>query len=206
MASSLGLFSYSCGPGLSTVTFTAEGSATPTATSSPTREPFHEITPALDPANLTPSERSQRLAEALIAMSDQLPCQDDSGSPSVKAYASEVQLTCTQITGDIKYIIFLDVRLGGFPSGLECFHGYLASRDESSYPVQEMNANHEVTKSYLSKNRLFRWFAQGIDYTVIQRIEGGTASDLPPSDLPERVYQELRQRGFITSDGNDCTS
>jgi hypothetical protein len=184
---------------------TSELIAPLTPTSSPTRERFHLVSATSDPANLTPSVRSQQLADALITMSDELPCQDDSGSPSVKAYASEVQLGCTQTNGDIRYSIFLDFRLGGFPIGLECFHGYLASSDESSFPVQEVNANNEVTKSYLSKGRLFRWFAQGIDYTVLQRIDGGTDSDLPPSDLQEKIYAELMRTGFITSEGNDCT-
>jgi len=141
----------------------------------------------------------------MTAMSGDLPCQNDSGSPFAKAFASKAQLACTQTTGDLKYTIFLDFRLGGFPSGRECFHGYMASSDESIFPVQEVNANNEVTKSYLSKGRLFRWFAQGIDYTVSQRIDGGTDSDLPPADLPEKIYAEMRRMGFITSEGQDCT-
>lgn len=228
IAFSLGSFSHSCSPGPEAILFPATSTdyvpSTPTATplpssrtdmpalviplmntASPTQERFHLVSATFDPANLTPSVKSQRLADAMTAMSAALACQNDSGPLVAKAYASEATLGCTQTTAGNQYSVFLDFRLGGFPSGSECFHGYLASSNESAYPVQEMNANHEVTKSYFTKGRSFLWFAQGIEYWVDERIDGQKDSELPPPGLPDKIYAELIRLGIITSDGSDCT-
>jgi len=161
-------------------------------------------TAALDPAMLTPSVESARLGDILMKISADLPCQEYEWSSIVVVDAREAQFECSNTNGENKNTIYISFRLGGDRLGFECFHGYNASSDESSYLVKEAGKNSKTSKSYTRKEHFFTWTAHGVHFTIIEFIDGNQNSILPSSDLREKIYERVTQSGLITSDGNDC--
>ena len=161
-------------------------------------------TAALNPAMLTPSAESARLGDILMNMSADLPCQEYEWSSIVLVDAREAQFECSYENGENKNTIYISFRLSGDRLGLECFHGYIASSDESSYSVKENGENGEILNSYTRKERFFTWTAQGVRFTIIEFIDGNQNSTLPSPDLREKIYESVTQLGLISGDGNDC--
>ena len=93
-------------------------------------------TAALDPAMLTPSAESARLGDILMKISADLPCQEYEWSSIILVDAREAQFECSNTNGENKNTIYISFRRGEDRLGFECFHGYIASSDESSYPVK----------------------------------------------------------------------
>jgi len=161
-------------------------------------------TAALDPAMLTPSAESARLGDILLKISADLPCQEYEWSSIVLVDAREAQFECSNTNGENKNTIYISFRLGGDRLGFECFHGYIASSNESSYLVKEDGENSKTSKSYMRKEHFFTWTAQGVNFTIIELVDGNQNSTLPSSDLRENIYESVQQLGLITSDGNVC--
>ena len=170
---------------------------------SPTEDLFPP-TAALDPAMLTPSAESARLGDILMKISADLPCQEYEWSSIVIVNATEAQFECSYTNGENKNTIYISFRLGGYGLGFECFHGYIASSDENSYLVKEGGENGKILNSYTRKERFFTWTAQGVNFTIIEFVDGNQNSTPPSSDLRENIYKGVKQLGLITSDGNDC--
>ena len=139
-----------------------------------------------------------------MKISADLPCQEYEWSSIVLVDAREAQFECSYKNGENKNTIYISFRLGGDRLGLECFHGYIASSDESSYPVEENGENGEILNSYTRKERFFTWAAHGVKFTIIEFINGDQNSTLPSPDLREKIYERVTQLGLITGDGNDC--
>ena len=161
-------------------------------------------TAALNPAMLTPSAESARLGNILMKISAELPCQEYEWSSVVVVDATEAQFECSNTNGENKNTIYISFRLGGDRLGFECFHGYIASGSESTYPVEENGSNGKILNSYTRKERLFTWTAQGVKFTIIEFADGDQNSTLPSSDLRENIYERVKKLGLITSNGNDC--
>jgi hypothetical protein len=161
-------------------------------------------TAALNPAMLTPSAESARLGDILMKISADLPCQEYEWSSIVLVDAREAQFECSHTNEENKNTIYISFRLGGDRLGFECFHGYIASSNESSYPVEENGENGKILNSYTRKERFFTWAAQGVKFTIIEFVDGNQNSTPPSSDLRENIYERVKQLGLITSDGNDC--
>src|SRR5258706_14320708 len=172
----------------------------PTNIDTPTFSP----TAALDPAMLTPSTESKRLGDILMKISADLPCQEYEWSSIVLVDATEAQFECSNTNGENKNTIYISFRRGGDRLGFECFHGYIASSDESIYLVEEDGENGKILDSYTRKERFFTWAAQGVKFTIMDFIDGNQNSTLPSSDLREKIYERVTQLGLITGDGNDC--
>jgi len=172
----------------------------PTNIDTPTFSP----TAVLDPAMLTPSNESRRLGDILMKISADLPCQEYYWSSIVLVDATEARFECSNTNGENKNTIYLSFRRGEDRLGFECFHGYIASSDESSYPVEEDGENGKILNSYTRKDRFFTWAAQGVKFTIIEFIDGNQNSTLPSPDLREKIYERVTQLGLITGDGNDC--
>jgi hypothetical protein len=153
---------------------------------------------------LTPSAESARLGDILMRISADLPCQEYEWSSIVVVNATEARFECSNTSGENKNTIYISFRRSGDQLGFECFHGYIASSDESSYPVQENDENGEILNSYTRKERYFTWTAQGVNFTIIEFIDGNQNSTLPPPDLREKIYERVTQLGLLTGDGNDC--
>ena len=166
--------------------------------------PSFSPTAVLNPAMLTPSAESARLGDILMKISADLPCQEYEWSSIVVVDAREAQFECTNTNGENKNTIYISFRLGGNQLGLECFHGYNASSDESSYLVEENGENGKILNSYTRKNRYFTWAAQSVNFTIIEFIDGDQTSTLPSPDLREKIYERVTQLGLITGEGNDC--
>jgi len=133
-----------------------------------------------------------------------LPCQEYEWSSIVLVDAIEAQFECSNTNGENINTIYISFRRGGDRLGFECFHGYIASSDESSYPVEEDGENGKILNSYTRKDRFFTWAAQGVKFTIIEFIDGNQNSTLPSPDLREKIYERVTQLGLITGDGNDC--
>lgn len=170
---------------------------------SPTEDLFPP-TPPLNPAMLTPSVESARLGDILMKISADLPCQEYEWSSIVLVDAREAQFECTNTNGENKNTIYISFRLGGNQLGFECFHGYNANSDESSYLVEENGENGKILNSYTRKNRYFTWAAQGVNFTIIELIDGDQTSTLPSPDLREKIFERVTQLGLLTGEGNDC--
>ena len=136
-----------------------------------------------------------------MKISADLPCQEYEWSSIVLVDAREAQLECTNTNGENKNTIYISFRLGGNQLGFECFHGYNANSDESSYLVEE---NGKILNSYTRKNRYFTWVAQGVNFTIIELIDGDQTSTLPSPDLREKIFERVTQLGLLTGEGNDC--
>jgi len=139
-----------------------------------------------------------------MKISDDLPCQEYEWLSIVLVNATEAQFECSNTNGENKNTIYISFRLGGDRSGFECFHGYIASSDESSYPVEENGENGQILNSYTHKSRYFTWAAQGVKFTIIEFVDGNQNATLPSPDLREKIYERVTQLGLITGDGNDC--
>ena len=161
-------------------------------------------TQPINPAMLTPSPESTRLGDILMKISADLPCQEYEWSSIVVVDATEARFECSYTNGENKNTIYISLRLSGYRSGFECFHGYNASSNESSYPVIESDENGEASNSYTRRERLLTWSAQGVNFTIIEFIDGNQNSTLFSSDLPEKIYERVTQLGLITGDGDAC--
>ena len=161
-------------------------------------------TAVLDPAMLTPSAESARLGDILMKISADLPCQEYEWSSIVLVDATEARFECSYTNGENKNTIYISFRRGGDRLGFECFHGFIASSNESSYAVMEDGENGKILNSYTHKDRYFTWAAQGIKFTIIEFIDGNQNSILASPDLREKIYERVTQLGLITGDGNDC--
>lgn len=161
-------------------------------------------TEALNPAMLTPSAESARLGDILMKISADLPCQEYEWSSIVVVDAREARFECSNINGENKNTIYISFRLSGDRLGFECFHGYIASSDESSYPVMEDGENGKTSDSYTRKERFFTWTAQGVNFTIIEFIDGNQNSIPASPDLREKIYERVTQLGLITAAGDDC--
>jgi len=154
---------------------------------------------------LTPSTESARLGEILMKISADLPCQEYEWTSIVVVNATEAQFECSYTDGETGNTIYISFRLSGYPLGSECFHGYIASSSESSYPVTEAGENGKTSNSYTRKQRLFTWTAQGVNFTIIESVDGNQNSILAPPVLREKIYERVTQLGLITGDGDKCT-
>jgi hypothetical protein len=152
---------------------------------------------------LTPSAESARLGDILMKISADLPCQEYEWSSIVLVDATEARFECSNTNGESKNTIYISFRRGRYQLGFECFHGYIASSDESSYLVKE-GQNGEILNSYARKERYFTWAAQGIIFTIIEFIDGTQNSTPVSPDLQEKIYERVTHLGLITGDGNDC--
>jgi len=161
-------------------------------------------TQPINPAMLTPSTESARLGDILTKVSADLPCQEYEWSSIVVVDATEARFECSNANGENKNTIYISFRLSEDPLGFECFHGYIASSAESSYPVKEVDENGKTSKSYTRKERFFTWTAQGVNFTVIEFIDGNQNSTPASSDLQEKIYESVTQLDLITGDGDDC--
>ncbi len=139
-----------------------------------------------------------------MKISADLPCQEYEWSSIVLVNATEAQFECSYTNGENKNTIYISFRLGGDRSGFECFHGYIASSDESSYIVKEGGENGQILNSYTRKERFFTWTAQGVHFTIIEFMDGNQNSIPPSPDLRENIYEKVMQLGLIIGDGNDC--
>ena len=141
-----------------------------------------------------------------MKISADFPCQEYEWSSIVIVNATEAQFECLYTDGETRKKIYISFRLSGYPFGFECFHGYIASSSESSYPVTETGENGNPSNSYTRKQRLFTWTAQGVNFTIIESIDGTTKIlALASPDLPEKIYERVTQFGLITADGDECT-
>jgi len=162
-------------------------------------------TAPLNPAMLTPSAESARLGAILLKISADLPCQEYAWSSVVAVNATEAQFECSYPDGENKNTIYISFRLSGNRSGFECFHGYIASSNESSYTVNEGGENGKTSNSYNRNEHLFTWTAQGVTFTIIEFIDGNRDSIQASPDLRENIYEKVTQLGLITGDGDECT-
>ena len=161
-------------------------------------------TQPINPAMLTPSTESTRLGDILMKISADLPCQEYEWSSIVVVDATEARFECSYTNGENKNTIYISFRLSADQIGVECFHGYNARSHESSYPVIEGDENGKTSNSYTRSERLFTWSAQGVNFTIIELIDGNQNSILSSSDLPEKIYGRVTQLGLITGDGDAC--
>jgi hypothetical protein len=161
-------------------------------------------TQPINPAMLTPFAESARLGDALMKISADLPCQEYEWSSIVVVDATEARFECSYTDGENKNTIHIGFRLGGYHVGFECFHGHIASSSESSYLVKEGGENGKILNSYPRKERFFTWTAQGVDFTIIEFIDGNQNSIRPSPDLREKIYERVTQLGLITGDGDEC--
>lgn len=153
---------------------------------------------------LTPSAESARLGDILVKISADLPCQEYEWQSIVVVDATEARFECSNTNGETKNTIYIGFRLSGYRSGFECFHGYSASSAESSYTVTEGGENAETSNSYTRKERFFTWTAQGVNFTIIEFVDGNQNPILASPDLREKIYERVKQLGLITGDGDDC--
>ncbi len=161
-------------------------------------------TQPLNPALLTPSAESARLGDILLKISDDLPCQEYGWSSIVMVNATEAQFECSYTDRENKNTIYISFRLSEDRLGFECFHGYIASSSESSYPVHEGGENGKTSNSYTHNERFFTWTAQGVNFTIIEFIDGNQIPVLASPDLRENIYERVTQLGLINGDGDDC--
>jgi hypothetical protein len=166
--------------------------------------PTFSPTQPINPAMLTPSTESARLGDILMKISADLPCQEYEWSSIVVVDATEARFECSFTDGENKNTIYISFRLSGYRLGFECFHGYIASSSESSYSVKEGGENGKILNSYTRKERFFTWTAQGVNFTIIEFIDGNQNSILASPDLREMVYERVTQLGLITGDGDEC--
>ena len=162
------------------------------------------LTQPLNPALLTPSAESARLGDILLKVSADLPCQEYGWSSIVMVNVTEAQFECSYTDRENKNTIYISFRLSGDRLGFECFHGYIASSSESSYPVHEGGENGKTSNSYTHNERFFTWTAQGVNFTIIEFIDGNQNPILASPYLREKIYEKVTQEGLITGDGDDC--
>lgn len=136
-----------------------------------------------------------------MKISADLPCQEYEWPSIVVVNATEARFECSNTNGENKNTIYIGFRLSEDRLGFECFHGYNASSNESSYLVRE---NDKTSNSYTRKERFFTWTAQGVNFTIIEFIDGNQNSIPASPDLRENIYERVSQLGIITGDGDDC--
>lgn len=189
-----------------TPTSEAESPIPATTTHTPAEETrAHAPTATLDPASLTPSAASLRLAEAVRRLASELGCQGDDPSAAVRVDSTSASVSCLlRVEGGDRYGLHLQLRLNSYPMGLTCFHGHLASTLTEDYPVSEVDGSGNLLTSFHRKSRYLQWHADGVEFSLTEWLEGSEQASLPPSEIQEVVYQRLVELGLISGEGTAC--
>ena len=140
---------------------------------------------------------SQRLADALNALSVDLACE----TSTVTTDTQQAALECERPEGENRYIVTVTFRLNGQGYEGACFHGYEAfeSSPTGDTPMTVTDSN----GTYYERDRSFQWSAGSVLYELFERIKGGQDVTLPP-DTRERVFTRALAAGLIEGEGNDC--
>jgi hypothetical protein len=143
------------------------------------------------------SPESQRLADALNALSEDLTCE----TSTIETNNRQSVLECERPEGQNHYLVTVTMQLNGQGYDETCFHGYQAFG--SSVTGDTPMTVTDSSGSYFERDRSFEWTADGIFYELFERIKGGQDVTYP-GDTREKVYQRAVQAGLIPGEGNDC--